>query len=65
MRCSLLPMAIDGFTQLFGLRESDWVLRTITGVLFGLRLVWLAYPYVEEAMDDVLRTVPVHERLAE
>lgn len=54
----LLPMVIDGFTQLFGLRESDWLLRTITGVLFGFATVWLAYPYVQEAMDDVLAGAP-------
>jgi uncharacterized membrane protein len=46
-------MAVDGFTQLFGWRESDWLLRTITGCLFGMATVWLAYPYVQEAMDDV------------
>ncbi len=49
----LVPIAIDGFTQLFGWRESDWLLRGITGALFGLATVWLAYPYVQEAMDDV------------
>jgi uncharacterized membrane protein len=48
----ITPMAIDGFTQLFGLRESDWILRTITGVLFGFASIWLVYPYVEEAMRD-------------
>jgi uncharacterized membrane protein len=53
---ALAPMVIDGVTQLFGLRESNWVLRTITGMLFGLATVWLAYPFVEEAMADVLRT---------
>src|SRR5437763_7267498 len=30
----ILPMAWDGFTQMFGLRESDWILRTVTGTLF-------------------------------
>lgn len=55
----LVPMAIDGFTQLFGFRESNWYLRTVTGVLFGGASVWLAYPFVQEAMDDVLKTVPV------
>ena len=48
----LVPMAIDGLTQLFGLRQSDWLLRSLTGGLFGLASVWLAYPYVEEAMQD-------------
>jgi uncharacterized membrane protein len=50
-----LPMAIDGGTQLIGLRESNWLLRTITGALFGMAAVWWAYPYVQDAMNDVLR----------
>jgi len=53
---SLVPTAVDGFTQLFGLRESDWLLRLITGVIFGAATVWLTYPYIQEAMDDVMRT---------
>ncbi len=52
----VLPAAVDGFTQLFGLRESTWYLRLITGFIFGTGLVWLAYPFVEEAMNDVVRT---------
>ncbi len=40
----ILPMAIDGFTQLFGWRESTWELRVLTGALFGLASVWLIYP---------------------
>ncbi len=51
----LAPMALDGFTQLFGFRESDPLLRTITGVLFGIGSVWLAWPYVEIAMRDMER----------
>lgn len=51
----LLPLAIDGFTQLFGLRESTPELRFITGALMGAATVWFAYPYVEEAMTDVIR----------
>jgi len=53
-----LPMVIDGTTQLFGLRESAWWLRLLTGALFGAATVWLAYPYVQEAMEDVIRTTP-------
>lgn len=51
----MLPIAIDGGTQLIGLRESNWVLRMITGSLFGIAAVWWAYPYVQDAMNDVLR----------
>ncbi len=50
----LIPIGIDGVTQLFGWRESNWWLRTLTGALFGFASVWFAYPYVEEAMQDVL-----------
>lgn len=50
----LVPLFIDGATQLFGLRESNWWLRLVTGGLFGAAVVWLAYPYVQEAMADVL-----------
>lgn len=49
----IAPMAVDGLTQLTGLRESDYVLRVITGTLFGAASVWLVFPYVEEAMRDV------------
>lgn len=52
----MLPIAIDGLSQLFGLRTSNWFLRTLTGSLFGLATIWLAYPYVQESMDDIERT---------
>lgn len=50
----LIPIGVDGLTQLVGWRESTWWLRTITGALFGFASVWFAYPYIEEAMQDVL-----------
>jgi uncharacterized membrane protein len=50
---ALVPMGLDGITQLFGLRESNWQLRVITGALFGLASVWLAYPYLEEGMREI------------
>ncbi|MCA9871473.1 MAG: DUF2085 domain-containing protein [Anaerolineae bacterium] len=59
----LVPIALDGFSQLFGFRTSNWFLRTITGALFGLATVWLAYPYVQESMDDIQLTT--EQRLAQ
>ena len=44
-----LPMALDGFTQLFGWRESTWELRVATGVLFGLASAWLVLPRLKDA----------------
>lgn len=42
---------------LFGIRESTPLLRTLTGFLFGLANVWLAYPYIEEAMQETREKV--------
>jgi uncharacterized membrane protein len=50
----LIPIALDGGTQLFGWRESNWWLRTFTGALFGMASVWLAYPFIDDAMQDVI-----------
>lgn len=76
----ILPLALDGVSQLFSgvplpllnllpARESTPLYRTITGGLFGIMNVWLAYPYVEEAMQDTrvalvskLAAVPRMER---
>ena len=49
----IAPMALDGFTQLFGLRESTWQLRVITGSLFGLATVWLVYPVLEQGFTAI------------
>jgi uncharacterized membrane protein len=57
----ILPMAIDGGSQLLAAlpidflpaRESTPLLRTITGLLFGIANTWLAYPYLEETMQEL------------
>ena len=54
----ILPMALDGFTQVFGWRESTVELRTITGALFGLASVWLIYPRVDAVFERDLGTIP-------
>jgi uncharacterized membrane protein len=51
----LLPMAADGLTQMVGLRESTWVLRVITGSLFGLGNVWFALPMMHKSLEETLR----------
>ena len=35
----LIPVSIDGFTQLFDLRESNNTLRFITGFIGGIGLI--------------------------
>jgi uncharacterized membrane protein len=50
------PMAFDGFTQLFGLRESTWELRVATGLLFGLASAWFLYPRFDKTLPQVLTT---------
>jgi uncharacterized membrane protein len=62
------PIALDGFSQLFGTygqaldiaflqqsifnRESTPFLRTATGALFGFTLVWTVFPYVDNSMGE-------------
>ncbi len=50
----ILPIAIDGTTQAFLLRESTPLLRGITGSLFGVATIWLCYPYVQRVMDGTI-----------
>ncbi len=55
----LVPMAVDGLGQLLGLWQSTWLTRTVTGLLFALAVVWLAYPYIERGMQDMHREAEV------
>lgn len=45
-----IPMAWDGFSQMFGLRDSDWLTRTWTGALFSVASVAVAYPRVDRIL---------------
>ena len=55
----ILPMAVDGFTQMFGLRESTWLLRVITGTLFGLGNIWFVLPMIQKTLDETPVQQPV------
>lgn len=57
------PIGLDGFSQLLGqsglkifqwlpFRESTPLLRTMTGVLFGLATAWFGFPYLEETVQE-------------
>jgi uncharacterized membrane protein len=63
----LVPIGLDGFWQLFTnypyitlltfmkafpYHESTAFLRSLTGALFGLANVWLAYPYFDQSMRE-------------
>ena len=56
----IVPIALDGGSQLIAslpllrlpVRESVPALRTLSGALFGIMNVWLAYPYIEETMQE-------------
>jgi uncharacterized membrane protein len=69
----IIPIAMDGGYQwltysleillpnsLLPVHETTPALRTLTGSLFGLATVWLAYPHVQEAMEDFRSTL--HKR---
>ena len=55
------PAPLDGITQMFGLRESTWVLRVITGTLFGLGNIWFVLPLIQKTLDE---TPPVQRPAA-
>ncbi len=51
--------ALSFLNEIFPLRESTPFLRTLTGAIFGLALVWMAYPHIDEGMqqtEDQLET---------
>lgn len=55
----ILPMAWDGTTQMFGLRESDWILRLVTGTLFGLGNIWFALPMMQKTILETPAPPPI------
>ena len=60
-----IPIAVDGFTQLFGWRESTWELRLVTGGLFGLTVVWYVFPHFEILMLLLSRRLQERRQLLE
>ena len=45
----MVPMALDGGTQLFGWHESNVYLRLLTGIIFGLMTAWFILPQIEDS----------------
>ncbi len=54
----VIPIAIDGLSQLPGWRESTPLLRVLTGAIFGVGVVLVAYPHLNQAMRDIVSTLP-------
>jgi uncharacterized membrane protein len=58
----LMPIAIDGFSQLLGYppfnlwaaRETTPFFRVLTGAAFGFMNAWLAFPYLEETAHQAV-----------
>ncbi len=60
----IVPVGLDGFSQLFSQMEWGWLmrllpyrestpfLRVLTGGLFGFATAWFAYPAIEESMAE-------------
>lgn len=45
----MLPLVIDGITQLFGFRESTQGIRVLTGILAGVGIGIFVFPSLERA----------------
>lgn len=66
----IIPIGVDGGYQWvtyalnillthspIPVHETTPLLRTLTGTMFGLATAWLAYPHVQDAMDDFRKTL--------
>lgn len=68
---ALIPIAIDGFSQLPGLssgwpswmpkRESTPFLRVLTGTLFGGGTGWYMFPLMEESLSETRKAL-IHQK---
>lgn len=66
----LVPLGVDGFSQMLSyppfefwpIRETLPGFRALTGALFGIMNVWLAFPYLEESMAETSEIIA--EKLA-
>jgi uncharacterized membrane protein len=69
----LAPLGLDGFSQMFSyppfdfwpIRETLPPYRAITGALFGLMNVWLAFPYLESSMRETIEAVSARLNMAQ
>jgi uncharacterized membrane protein len=69
----LAPLGLDGFSQMFSyapfefwpIRETLPPYRVVTGALFGLMNVWLAFPYLESSMRETIETVSARLEMAQ
>jgi len=57
-----IPLAIDGLTQLTGLRESTNLLRLVTSSLMGGGFAIFALPHLEEGFSQVSVTSEARDR---
>ncbi len=54
----MIPMALDGGTQLFGWHESNVFLRLLTGGIFGLMTAWFLFMQINESSKPTQPTRP-------
>ncbi len=53
----IVPMAADGLSQMLGFRESHWLLRSLTGILFSAGVAGTLWPRIQPAMEEVNRSL--------
>ncbi len=61
----IVPLGVDGFSQMLSyppfefwpVRETLPGFRALTGALFGMMNIWLAFPYLEESMRDTSQVI--------
>jgi uncharacterized membrane protein len=58
---SIAPLALDGITQILGFRESNNLLRLVTGFLFGVLAPFYLIPAFKALASDIHRFY-IHQR---
>ena len=47
------PVVVDGALVGVGYYDGNWVIRSITGILFGFATIWLLYPRFESGFAEI------------
>lgn len=69
----LVPIGLDGFSQLISyppfefwpIRETLPAYRILTGSLFGMMNIWLAFPYLEQSMREAVDAFEMRLEMAQ
>jgi uncharacterized membrane protein len=54
---AVIPIAVDGITQMIGMRESTAYLRVLTGLIFSAGIGWYLLPRLDRGFQDLTENI--------